>query len=167
MSGSAGTVRTAPAPATEGLEAIFENVFGNMEKFIEVCPDNIWTQKFGGWPVWQHVYHILALTGTFAAGAPPAQLPMPMETVRLAQTPDTSWSRREAKVFAAQMRLSAGSFCAGLGDADLGRKNEFLSQMFKSDMPHSAAFALMIGHLFYHLGVCDSALRENGLKGMI
>jgi uncharacterized damage-inducible protein DinB len=142
-------------------------VFGNMEKFIEVCPDDIWTQKFGGWPIWQHVYHILTLSGLFAAGAPPLQLPMPLETAKLTQTPDKSWSRQEAKAFAAQMRLPVESFFAGLDDANLGDKNEFLSKMFKRDMPHSAALALLIGHLFYHLGVCDSALREHGLKGML
>ena len=30
---------------------------------------------------------------------------------------------------------------------------------------HAAACAMLTGHVLYHLGTCDAALREEGLKG--
>ena len=31
-----------------------------MMRFVEICPEDIWAKRFGGWPTWQHLYHALA-----------------------------------------------------------------------------------------------------------
>jgi hypothetical protein len=152
--------------AVQGLKAIFERVFSGMEQFLEICPDEIWKRTFGGWPVWQHVYHVLVLAG-LTMGESPESAPMPEEVALFSQTPDVPWSKTEAKAFAVQKRAKAEAYFAQLNDATLAQTNERLSKRFAKNMPQSAAISLMTGHLFYHLGVCDSALREQGLKGIL
>jgi hypothetical protein len=148
--------------AVQGLKAIFERVFSGMEQFIEICPDEIWKRTFGGWPIWQHVYHVLVFTGES-----PESAPMPAEVAHFSQTPDVPWSKAEAKIFAIQKKAKAEAYFAQLNDAALVQTNERLSKSFAQNLPQSAAISLMTGHLFYHLGVCDSALREQGLKGIL
>jgi hypothetical protein len=152
--------------AVQGLKAIFERISNGMEQFIEICPDEIWKRTFGGWPIWQHVYHALVFTG-LAMGEGPESAPMPAEVARFSQTPDVPWSKAEAKAFAAQKREKAEAYFAQMNDAALIQINERLSKNFAQNLPQSAAISLMTGHLFYHLGVCDSALREQGLKGIL
>jgi hypothetical protein len=152
--------------ATQGLKAIFERVFNGMEQFIEICPDEIWKRTFGGWPIWQHVYHVLVSAG-LTMGENPESAPLPAEVAHFSQTPDVPWGKDEAKTFAAQKKAKAEAYFAQLDDAALVQNNERLSKSFAHNMPQSAAISLMTGHLFYHLGVCDSALREQGLKGIL
>lgn len=34
------------------------------------------------------------------------------------------------------------------------------------ETPHATVMILMTGHILYHPGSCDAALRENGMKGV-
>ncbi|MDR1124581.1 MAG: DinB family protein [Deltaproteobacteria bacterium] len=155
--------------AVHGLKGIFEMVFNGTEQFIEVCPEHIWEKKFGGWPIWQHVYHALTITGLFAleSAETPVSAPMPMEVAMFASTPDAVWKKGDAKIYAANKKTEVGVYLAKLNDANLASKNTGVSQRFDKEMLQSSVSALMIGHLFYHLGVCDSALREEGLQGIL
>ena len=152
-----------------GLQDIFESAYGATEQFIDVCPDEIWSRSFGGWPIWQHVYHSLLFTELFALDSKesPEKHPLSMEVAVFAQTPDTPWSKYDAREFAMRVRTQAEAYFAVLTDADLDRKHGMLSQFFKKDMPQTAAASIMAGHVYYHLGVCDAALREQGLKGIL
>lgn len=43
--------------------------FGMVRQYIDICPENIWVETSGGWPVWQQVYHIISAVNFFTAEA--------------------------------------------------------------------------------------------------
>lgn len=146
----------------------FDFVFSLTLQFIDVCPGAIWGKKFGGWPVWQQVYHALNGVGFFIA-APGAELADALTTPEVASLNaqgDKPVTKAAMKKFAAQVKAAADGYMSALTDADMLTKAEGASLRMKRDTLHATVMALMIGHLLYHLGSCDAALRENGMKGV-
>jgi hypothetical protein len=156
-----------------GQRASFEHAFGMMLQFIEVCPDDVWTKKFGGWPVWQQVYHALGTCQFFALkeGETPEQGLYPPEVHRFQSTPDAAPAKKDIQEYAARMKARADSYFTAMQDADLPGVNQSLTSRLRAfgvqhDFTHSQTMAMLSGHLLYHLGSCDAALRDIGLKGV-
>ena len=104
------------------VQAPFLNAFALLERYIDVCPEEIWREKNGGWPVWQQIYHALTALDFF---------------VGQVGTP-----------------------------SDLAVREPRLSAVFGSDVPHGAIVGMLASHTLYHVGSCDAALRDHGLKGV-
>ena len=156
-----------------GLRFSFEHAYGLMTQFIEVCPEDIWTKKFGGWPVWQQVYHALGTLQFFTLqdGETPEQGLYPQEVNSLKSIPDTCPAKKGVLEYATRMKAKADVYINNLRDADLPSVNLGLTARMKAfgmshEFSHSQTLALLSGHLLYHLGSCDAALRERGLKGV-
>jgi uncharacterized damage-inducible protein DinB len=146
----------------------FDFAFSLMMQFVDVCPDALWNKKFGGWPIWQQVYHALSAVDFFIA-APGVELIKgltPPEVGSLSVQGDTPVAKDAMRQFAAQVKAAADGYMSALTDADMPTKAEGASLRMKRETVHATVMALMIGHLLYHLGSCDAALRENGLKGV-
>ena len=47
------------------LESPYQRAWGLMCQFMDVCPDEIWAETNGGWPVWQQVAHTVAVLNFF------------------------------------------------------------------------------------------------------
>ena len=47
------------------LEQPYQRAWGLLAQFMEVCPDAIWAETNGGWPVWQQVAHTIAVLNFF------------------------------------------------------------------------------------------------------
>ncbi|MDR2076243.1 MAG: DinB family protein [Desulfovibrio sp.] len=156
--------------AVESLKAAFLRSWGLTGTFITVCPDHLWTRKFGGWPVWQSVYHSLMSVHFFVrqeGAAAPEGLYSPQVT-SLGEAyagPDVP-SRQDLQTLHASMETVVRAYLDGLTDADLAKPHEGLSARTKMAWTHASACAMLVGHGLYHLGTCDAALREEGLKGV-
>lgn len=146
----------------------FDFAFSLLRRFMDVCPDAIWNEKFGGWPIWQQVYHALNAVDFFIA-APDA------EPVKGLVSPDvgslkvqgaTPVSKADMKAFADMVKAAADGYMTALTDADMTTPAAGASKRMGRETRHAAIMALMVGHLLYHLGSCDAALRENGLTGV-
>ncbi len=153
------------------LQGAFNRSFGMLEQFIEVCPWDAWVKQFGGWPVWQQVYHAASSIDLFVLeeGGQPSPPLFEPEIGGLKKVPDeelTAPPKAVMQEFAAAMKAKANAYIDGLSDADLAQKNPGLSARVKTDMTHAVTLAMMAGHAFYHLGACDAALRDQGLKGV-
>lgn len=152
----------------ENQRGSFEFAFSLLHQFMDVCPDTIWNKKFGGWPIWQQVYHALNAMDFFIA-APDA------ESVKGLVSPEVGFlkvqgatpvSKADMKAFANLVKTAADGYMDALTDADLATLAEGATRRMGRETRHATVMALMVGHLFYHLGSCDAALRENGLTGV-
>ena len=47
------------------LENPYQRAWSLMCQFMDVCPDEIWAETNGGWPVWQQVAHTVAVLNFF------------------------------------------------------------------------------------------------------
>jgi len=156
-----------------GQRAAFEHAYGLVTQFIEVCPEDVWTKKFGGWPVWQQVYHALGTLQFFTLqdGEMPEQGLYPPEVNRFQSTPDVPPGKKDVLEYATRMKAKADAYINTLMDADLPSVNQGLTARMKAfgmprELSHSQTLAMLSGHTLYHLGACDAALRERGLKGV-
>jgi len=157
----------------DGQRAAFEHAYGLVTQFIQVCPEDVWAEKFGGWPVWQQVYHALGSCQfwTLQDGEMPEQGLYPPEVNKLQSTPDVAPAKKDVLEYAARMKAKADAYLDALRDTDLPGLNQGLADRMKAlgvprEFSHSQTLVMLSGHLLYHLGACDAALRERGLKGV-
>jgi hypothetical protein len=146
----------------------FDFAFSLMMQFIDVCPDAVWSKKFGGWPIWQQVYHALSAVDFFisAPGAEPVKGLVDPEIGGLKTVGEKPLDKGALKAFATQVKAAADAYMDALSDEDLTKKAEGASMRMRRETLHATVMVLMIGHILYHLGSCDAALREQGLKGV-
>lgn len=146
----------------------FEFAFSLLQQFIDVCPDEIWNKKFGGWPIWQQVYHTLNAVDFFIAepDATPGPALVAPEISSLAAVGDVPVTKEAMKNFANRAKTAADKYMDALTDDALPAKAEGAAARMGRETSHASIMALMVGHVFYHLGGCDAALREHGLKGV-
>lgn len=146
----------------------FQNAYGLLTKYIDACPDEIWKEKSGGWPVWQQVVHDLSaicfLTDTHEDA--PISLPCDPEAARLLIQGTTPATKADVKAYAEQCKARADAYIARLTDADLAALNEPLSARIGFPVPHAATLGMLASHTMYHLGSCDAALRNHGISGV-
>ena len=139
-----------------------------LKQFIKVCPKNIWEENFGGWPIWHQVYHALNAVDffTMGAGLPASTPPLAEEAASLEAWAGDGLSQEKMLGYAAEMEEKGKAFLNSLNDAQLAQKNEALSKELGDETTYAAVIAMMSGHTLYHLGSCDAALRQHGLKGV-
>ena len=152
-----------------GLQAVIDRAHALTLEFIDVCPENILTEKFGGWPIWQHLYHSYACYPYFLLekdGTWP-KLVLGEAVAWLDETPAEGLNKAQLKECAASLKAFADAAIAKLSDADLLKKNEgFASRTGGKELTMLFTLSMLASHTFYHLGSCDAALRQQGLKGV-
>jgi uncharacterized damage-inducible protein DinB len=142
-------------------------VFSLAAKFIEVCPEEIWTKKFGGWSVAQQLHHALAAVDLFVRAPQEKELENSFpEAGDLASVAEKIPSREQAARFHAAAKAAADRYTDALSDDVLADRHEGASLRMGRDVTHANILVLLAGHLFYHLGACDAALREHGMQGV-
>ena len=142
--------------------------FSLVDKFLQVCPDEIWAKKFGGWPVWQQLYHPFASVDFFLRPqeAPPEPSLFEEGVAELKKTPDKTPDKALLAELIAKAQARVSLYLATLNDETLTKLNEGPSARMGREMTHAAVIALIVGHTMYHLGACDAALRESGMPGV-
>lgn len=152
----------------ENQRGSFDFAFSLMRQFMDVCPEDLWARKFGGWPVWQQVYHALNAVDFFisAPGAEPVKGLVPPDVSALKAQGKKPVSKTTMKEFADQVKAAADGYMAALTDEDMTAVAEGATSRMGRETRHATVMAMMVGHLLYHLGSCDAALRENGMKGV-
>ena len=153
---------------TQSLEGNILHAFGLVNQFLEVCPDDVWGKKFGGWPVWQQLFHPFASVDFFLRAADAAEeLPLFEPGVaELKESPLLPPAKLLVKEYIEKAQARVKEYAAGLDDDSLSRKNEGLSARMGHDMSHAATLGMIASHTMYHLGSCDAALREQGIPGV-
>ena len=155
-------------PVIACFQAEFERFFAMVEKQIEVCPDELWEKKAGGWPFWQQIFHNLACIEIYALpeGSASQQTMYSKQVAMLSEQPAKPMSKAAMKDFAATMRKVADQFFATMSAETLTAKHAAMSKLLNRDMANQNALIAMVRHTCYHLGCCDSVLRDHGIPGV-
>lgn len=144
--------------------------FGMVRQYIEICPENIWVETSGGWPVWQQVYHLISAVSFFTASAdaaPPATLVEEKYCALQAAAPPTVViTRQDMQTALTQVLQDIEALTAALDDTQLTARNEGLYQRVGMETTMAATLTMLSSHTLYHLGSCDAALRNHGLSGV-
>jgi hypothetical protein len=152
----------------DSLLGAVRHAFDLMNEFTDRCPDAVWTEKFGGWPIWQQCYHCFSAVDFFLRqrGEPAGDTLFPPDVGSLNEVSPESPSRQTVKDFILKEQAFVLRYAQALDDGALAEKNEGLSERIGRDMTHAGTLALIASHTMYHLGTCDAALRQRGLRGV-
>ncbi len=154
------------------LQAPVDQAFDYLFQFMDVCPDDLWAEKNGGWPIWQQMYHLLSAVPAFtetAAPVPdlPAEYGVDAAISFLEKQATALCPKNVMREFATQCRDIANAYIAALDDTSVLAKNATLTTLFEADFTHLSSMTLLAVHSMYHLGGFDAALRNRGMKGIL
>ncbi|UQZ87867.1 DinB family protein [Deltaproteobacteria bacterium Smac51] len=140
--------------------------FTLLNQFIEVCPDEIWREKSGGWPVWQQVYHCISAV-SFFTGLNEGIPSLAEESVSgLEKAAEETVDKAKVKEALQAAQATVEKYVSSITDADLTKRNEPVYAAIEWDISHAFTLSMLAAHNLYHLGSCDAALRNHGLKGV-
>ncbi|MDR2368210.1 MAG: DinB family protein [Deltaproteobacteria bacterium] len=152
------TVETLATACADSASLIF--------KLIDECPDNLWSEKAGNWPIWQHVAHSASATDFFLPGDSvplPQGLTPDVAGLKVVGTEPVAKAALKDYYKGAQAKIDA--FLAGLSDDDLPKENQKLKGI-GLNWTIAKTVTLLCGHPLYHLGNADAVLRSHGHKGI-
>ena len=156
-------------PIIETCRSEFERMFARVKKFIEVCPDDLWTAKAGGFYVWLQVYHTLAHFEFFSRreNETSRSLPFPMPVVMFEpKVLPPAPSKAQMSAFAEEMASLARAYMDNLSPYEITAPNPAFSAVVERPVNHLVGLMKFTAHTAYHLGCCDALLRERGLPGV-
>ncbi|MTJ92104.1 MAG: DinB family protein [Desulfovibrio sp.] len=151
------------------LEGPYQRAWGLMTQFIDVCPEEIWAETNGGWPVWQQVAHAVAVLNFFVLEKDDdtfVSAPAELGVLMLKEQGQQVVSKEAMKAYGAAVMSVVDTRVARLTDADLTRIQERVSKKIGRDLSYGAVMVMLGSHTMYHLGSCDAALRDHGLPGV-
>ena len=151
------------------LESPYQRAWDLMCKFMDVCPDEIWAETNGGWPVWQQVAHTVAVLNFFILeNDDDIIVPAPTEfgVLMLREQGQQMVSKEAMKAYGAAVKAAVDARVARLTDADLTHIQERVSKKIGRELTYGAIMVMLVSHTTYHLGSCDAALRDHGLPGV-
>ena len=151
------------------LESTYGRAWALMDQFMDVCPEEIWAESNGGWPVWQQVAHTVAVLNFFILeNDDDTFVPAPAElgVLMLKEQGQQLVSKEAMKAYGAAVVAAVDARVAKLTDADLTRVQARVSKKIGRDLSYGAVMVMLASHTMYHLGSCDAALRDHGLPGV-
>ena len=151
------------------LENPYQRTWGLLCQFMDVCPDKIWAETNGGWPVWQQVAHTVAVLNFFILeNDDDTFVPAPAElgVLMLKEQGQQVVGKESMKAYGAAVKAAVDARVARLTDADLTRIQERVSKKIGRELSYGAVMVMLASHTMYHLGSCDAALRDHGLPGV-
>ena len=155
--------KTMERNVTNVVEQTINSQLALVEADIKNCPDNLWEEKCGGDPYWRQLYHLLCgmrVMLNFPEDAPP-QFPLPEEAGRLQGAVITEPHGKDIILkFLEDTKNYLSDYFKRLNDNMLFAETDFYGRT----LPLLAVLLISSGHILYHVGVCDAALREKGAK---
>ncbi len=145
------------------LKGPIDRSFGLLNQYIDVCPETVWAEKSGGWPIWQQVFHTLSAVKFFTgmdAGIPD------LDPEGLKQASAKTVSKDDVRKAMKAAQATVEKYVGSISDADLTKRNEPVFKAAEWDINHAFTLSMLAAHNLYHLGSCDAALRNHGLEGV-
>jgi hypothetical protein len=145
----------------------FDRFQGMLEKQIDLCPADLWTEKVAGWYFWQQLYHAFYSMEFYTRSdeEPPQSLFSP-EVSMLAAEPERHLDKDELHAFAAKMKQRAHAYITATTPQNMDEVNPVVSRRLGRELNRLGTVIAMIRHYNYHLGCCDAIFRERGLAGV-
>lgn len=138
--------------------------FSMMEKMIEQCPEDVWNMKAGGFVFWQQIVH--ALSGSnFWMRQDSSNFTEPFAERKiypeLDADPEGYVTRDEMTAYKKKVKAICESFFDGKDDEWLMFPSWVYVKLTNLDV-----LLMQIRHLQYHVGHCNSILRDRGLEAV-
>ena len=136
--------------------------FKMVKNLIDMTPDDVWNQKKGGYVYWQQIVH--AITGSLywlrtknsEFSEPYSELNIYPE---LEKDPENNLTKTQVQELNQQAIDLADEFFTNISENDLLEKSVIYDKTTNIDVVLG-----QVRHLHYHIGHCDSILREMGIK---
>jgi hypothetical protein len=155
-------------PVQTNLKVILERnlnpALDMLAKMMDYCPEELWLETRGGFPFWQQVYHAYeSMDWWMTRDHEHYQTPDFGKdiTADLDQTCTGYLTRAEMARYAQELRIKVVEFFREMNDATLLAPYHDNSPDSNCDM-----ILCQIRHLQYHIGHCNSILREQGLTAV-
>jgi hypothetical protein len=151
------------------LAGNFERAHGFYLQFLDECPDELWTKKFGAWPLWQHIVHVYGCIDHFVLqeGQEATTYPCAAENIlTFAFKEGKAVDKSTMRAYVLTMKGKADAYIRGLNDGMLDENNAGFSARKKEARTHALTLSVLASHAYYHFGTLDTALREHGYKGI-
>lgn len=142
------------------LKRYFDSSFSMLEDVIEKCPDELWNEKKGGFVFWQQILHTLAGVNFWMRESnEPFVEPYPERKLypELNNEPETQLRKAELHEYKEKVKAIAEQFFEGKDDEWL-----YQGSLVYSRIKNIQICYMQMRHIQYHVGHCDSILRENG-----
>lgn len=136
--------------------------FAMLEKLVEQCPEDIWDLKAGGFVFWQQLLHALAGASSWMRQSGTGfSEPFAGRKVypELDHEPEGRVTREEMQDLKDAVKVISESFFEGKEDRWLAQPSGIYDKISNLDVVF-----MQIRHIQYHVGHCDSILRERGFK---
>ncbi|MDR2352071.1 MAG: DinB family protein [Deltaproteobacteria bacterium] len=154
-------------PIIDSLQSEINGYFNLLYKFLDVCPLKLWNSTFGGWPIWQQLYHTLWVNDLFIPlESPPPLVDIPAEVTTLKVKGESPIPVDKMKKIIAESHKLTLAYLDSLTDQDLSAINNKVRNVMHQDWSHAATIAKLSSHALYHIGIFDAALREKNLPGV-
>ena len=146
----------------------FDRAYSLLAEYIDICPENIWAEGNGGWPVWQQIAHTVMVMDFFVCGENEQFLPAPcdVDTAMLKVQGGAVIDKSAMKTYLAEVKAKVDVWFQQLTDADLPLPNVILTKKIGRALSYIAVVVMLTAHTNYHLGSCDAALRNHDLPGV-
>jgi uncharacterized damage-inducible protein DinB len=86
--------------------------------------------------------------------------------VMLRKLPEKDIGKDEMRLRARQAQAAAQAFISRQNAAGLTQRNEAASRAMGRELTNQNSLIALIRHICYHLGCCDTLLREHGYEGV-
>jgi hypothetical protein len=150
----------------ESISKPTDNACALIDKLIDTCPANLWEEKAGKWPIWQHVLHAAGTMDLFVPGDPIAPPEGATKEVGSLSTVGTKAVTKEAlAAYFKACQAKGKAYFAGLQDADLPKEDSHLKAI-GLDWTVVQTLVVLSAHINYHVGNADAVLRANGHPGV-
>ena len=159
----------ADNPLIQCFKSEFDRFFELLKKQVEVCPQDLWTKKVGGYIFWQQQLHAVMCVGLIYVEENDdiaAEVGFSREVIMLSAEPSEEMSKEGLFILVEKVHKLAHTFMSSINDADLTKKHTVMSKTLGREMSNQNALIAMTRHCCYHLGCCDAILREHGIKGV-
>jgi len=155
-------------PVVQCFADEFERFHNFLLQQIEVCPQEVWQSKNGGYYFWQEQVHAFYCVQLYALpdGQAEDDFGIGRNAALLREEYPKAISKQEVLEIAGKMKAMAYAFMEKITQADLLRPHPVLTRFLGKDRTNVAALIAMVRHYNYHLGCCDSVLRSYGLPGV-
>ena len=155
-------------PVVQCFANEFERFHTYLLQQIEMCPQELWHRKSGGYYFWQEQAHVFYCVQLYALpqGQEADDFGLGKSMLMLREEGGRAASKQDILAMAEKMKAMAYAFLGRITQADFMRSNPALTRHAGKDRPNIAALISMVRHYTYHVGTCDAVLRSAGLPGV-
>lgn len=145
----------------------FDRFFTLMIKQVDVCPDDLWAKKAGGYFVWQQIFHAFFCIQFFTGKNEAApKSPCSPDVAMLSAEPDGMLTKDDVRIYASEIKKVADNYINSVNLNNIADDIEGWSAIPGQKRNNLTGLIGLVRHLSYHLGCVDSIFRDHNIAGV-